>query len=93
MSKVYVPTSRHPLEYIPKQLNLSKLDICRALNIALETWQGYIRDHSVMPLKSLYILCGLFGITAEELVYLLRRMKPKDADKWFIESIRQKHGE
>jgi hypothetical protein len=87
---------RHnPLVLLANKSNLTKSNIYRALRVEANTYNTYIANPLIMPLKSIVILSGLFGISVEELVYLLIRNKPilHKEHKAYIGSLIDKHKE
>lgn len=95
MAKHYVSDKNHPLVKAMQDSNLTKTDVCKALNVTRETLGRYMQDYRLMDLGQLLILSGLFGLPVEELVYVLVRNKPRlnKAGKWYLENIRNKDGE
>jgi phage gp36-like protein len=83
----------NPLVALAHRNKLSKQDIYKALHITASTYQSYIMNPYIMPLHRLIPLSGLFGISVEELVYLLIRNKPilHKEHKAYIGSLIDKH--
>jgi hypothetical protein len=74
-------------------VKLTKYDLCNILHTDPNTLNKWISQPGLMPLDKITLLAGLFGMYAEELVYLLRRNKPslKKEGIWYLEQIREKH--
>ena len=77
MTKHYVNRDRNVIVFHMAKANLSRTDLCRALDITTNTLGQWIGDVSLIRLKDLITMSGLFGIPVEELVYLLIRAKPQ----------------
>ena len=77
MAKHYKLTKQGTIIFQMTKNNLTKADLCRALNIGKGTLDGYIIDSDRLSLAQVRILSGLFGIHTERLVYLLTRNKPQ----------------
>ena len=99
MTKHYVNRDRNVIVFHMAKANLSRTDLCRALDITTNTLGQWIRDVSLIRLKDLITMSGLFGIPVEELVYLLIRAKPqinkrkasKKLHKSYLFDIRERH--
>ena len=52
---------------------MTKGDIYKILNITANTYNSYIENPYIMPLRRLIQLSGLFGLSPEQLLYLLLR--------------------
>jgi len=74
-----------------KRNNLSREDVCVAINVTQKTLTSYINNLESIQLKTIIPLAGLFNIPVEQLVYMLVRNKPSlnKSDKWYIEEKRQ----
>ena len=77
MAKQYKITTQGTIIFQMTKNNLTKADLCRALNVTKGTLDGYIIDSDRLSLAHLRILSGLFGLHTERLVYLLTRNKPQ----------------
>jgi len=76
---------RHPLEHLLTLNNLTKQDVCRGINVSINTYNSYIKDPGIIPFRRIIHLSGMFGIHPEELVYLLirnKRQPNKGSDKY-----------
>lgn len=76
---------------------LTKGDLSKVLGISLNTLNTWIKAPTMIKLKDIITLSGLFGISCEELVYILTRNKPQVKTKnvksgvFYIDNIRSKH--
>ena len=99
MAILYRAKENNPIVFQGKKAGLSRTDIARALNVSNLTLREWINNPYLIRFGDLLTLAGLFGMSIEELVYILVRNKPNvDArlskqkeGKWYIESIREKH--
>lgn len=89
--------SEHPIEYHLQKHNLTKRNLAAALGVSYISVLGYVKNPMLLSLRQILIISGLFGLSAEEFVYLLLRHKCKvesqhsDHGKWHIQEIRDKH--
>lgn len=96
MAKLYKPTKNTPILWQAAKVGLTKNELCRTLGVSLNTLNTWIVSPEIMQLKHIYVMAGLFGLSVEELVYILVRnkaqVKTKSLNgKWYIESIRDKY--
>lgn len=89
MAKYYEASKFNTILFQMHKHELKKLDICRALNIAQNTLDIYIREPYRLTLKEIVILAGLFGMQPEKFTYILLRNKPqlKNANSWQVENM------
>ncbi len=97
MAKYSKNNKLNPIVWQCKKANITKDTLCKALGISQVTLRGWINNPNIMQLKHLYVMAGLFGLSCEELVYILVRNKPQlktdsvDHGVFYIESIRDKY--
>lgn len=96
--KVYKNNDRYnTIKWNAKRLNLRLRDIYKALHISDKTLSIYIENPHTMQIKHLLVMAGLFGMSPEELLYLLLRNKPqvKGQDNkhgvYYLEDIRERN--
>ena len=92
MAKYYVNNRLNPIVYNLERCKLTKGDLCKAMGITRKTLEVYLNDYSLINIRDLLIMSGLFGLPVEELVYILVRNKPQlnKPGKWYLEEIRKK---
>lgn len=93
MPKRWKGTKNNPLMFQMEKAHLSKSDIVQVLRCELNTLNKHLDNPSLIPLGRIITLAGLFGMSTEELVYLLLRNKQQVSIncKWYIEEIRDKY--
>ena len=95
MAKAWINDKQHPIMWQARRVNISKSDLCNALSISLPSLQDYLKHPRLIRLEHIMVMAGLFGLSCEELVYIILRNKPQlnQSGKWYIEEIRNKHKE
>lgn len=96
MAKYYKNNKLSPILWQASKAGIVKADLCKALGISLDTLNKWIKSPYMIQLKYIVVMAGLFGLSCEELVYMLLRNKPQmktnsHNGKWYIETIRDKH--
>ena len=93
MAKRWQGNKQNPLIFHMEKANLSKSDLVQVLRIEANTLNKHLDNPSLIPLGRIITLAGLFGLSPEELVYLLLRNKRNVclSGKWYIEGIRSKY--
>jgi lambda repressor-like predicted transcriptional regulator len=97
VAKYFKNGNLSPILWQAHKAGITKGDLCRTLGISLNTLKTWLNNPSIMQLKHLYVMAGMFGISIEELVYIIARNKPQietktcDHGKWYIESIRERN--
>ncbi len=93
MAHLYQSNERHPIIFQMNKAHLTKQDICKHLNIELNTLNAFIKRPGLIRLEYIIQLSGLFGLAPEELMYMIVRNKYSFTlkGKWYIEEIRYKY--
>lgn len=86
MAKYYSAKSQTPIIYYLRINNLTKIALCRLLHCTHNRLDHYIEDYTIIPLKHIILMAGLFNISPEQLVYLLIRTKEtlQEKDKGYF---------
>ena len=90
MAKLYNTKGNRVIIYHIKRKNYTKTQIAKLLNVSNATIHKYLNNPYTMSLQQLILLCGLFGCSIEELVYLISKNKAKLNKEgfWYLEDIR-----
>jgi hypothetical protein len=97
VSKYIKNDKLNPILWQCHKANLTQDALCKALGISKVTLRVWIKNPFCIQLKHIQVMAGIFGLSCEELVYILIRNKPQlitkgsTHGKWYIESIRDKH--
>ncbi len=93
MAKRWISQYKHPIIAQMLKSKLGKSDVTNALQVDRSTFDSWLANFLLIPLPKLLVLAGLFGISIEELVYLLFRNKQtvSKEGKWYIEEIRDRY--
>ena len=97
MAKYCLTGKYSPILWQMNKVNLTKQDISRIIHVELNTLNVYISNPLMIPLKHILTMSGLFGMSPEELVYILLRNKPQligqdnKTGSWYIEDIRERN--
>ena len=93
MAHLYQSDTRHPIIFQMNKAHLTKQDLCKALNVELNTLNAFIKRPGLIRLEYIILLSGLFGLAPEELLYIIIRNKYSFTvkGKWYIEEIRDRY--
>lgn len=97
MTKYSKNNKLNPIVWQCKKANITKDTLCKSLGISQVTLRSWIVNPNIMQLKHITIMSGLFGLSCEELVYILIRNKPQlktdgsNHGVFYIDNIRSKH--
>lgn len=97
MAKYFKNNKYNPILWQADKAGITKDNLCVHLGISRVTLNKWIADPSIMQLKHITIMSGMFGLSCEEFVYILIRNKAQvktDTVKsgvFYIDNIRSKH--
>lgn len=86
-----------PILYQMNKCNFTRIDIYRILHVEANTFKAYINNPLMIPLKHIITMAGLFGLSPEELIYIILRNKPQPIGQdnkhasWYLENIKEKN--
>mgnify|MGYP000069368355 CR=1 FL=1 len=84
--------SNHPIILLMKKNNYDVNDLCRLMRITYPTFRTYLDDPTMLRLRDIILMAGLFKLDYIAFGYLLSRHKSKvrtSIDKWFIDETKK----
>jgi DNA-binding XRE family transcriptional regulator len=72
--------------FYQKRANYSNEQMAKILNITTKTFKTWQMNPQIIRLKDLFHVCGIFGITVEEFVYVYSRNLSiiPERGKWYL---------